>query len=93
MKNIKYTSILLLLILLGYSCNQDLLDIDNPNEATTASFWKTQDDAIAGENACYGQLYKEGTWMRWLSFRYDLTSDEGWSSSPWNELADWVKFR
>ncbi len=93
MKNIKYTSILLLLILLGYSCNQDLLDIDNPNEATTASFWKTQDDAIAGVNACYSQLYKEGTWMRWLSFRYDLTSDEGWSSSPWNELADWVKFR
>lgn len=92
MKNIKYTSILLLLILLGYSCNQDLLDIDNPNEATTESFWKTQDDAVAGVNACYSQLYKEGTWMRWLSFRYDLTSDEGWSSSPWNELANWVKF-
>ena len=24
-------------------------------------------------------LYKEGTWMRWLSFRYDLSSDEGLS--------------
>ena len=37
-------------------------------------------------------FYKEGTWMRWLSFRYDLTSDEGWSSSPWIELGDWTRF-
>ena len=64
MKNIKYISILLLLVLLGNSCNQDLLDIDNPNQATTESFWNTSDEAIAGVNACYSQLYKEGTWMR-----------------------------
>ena len=25
-------------------------------------------------------------------FRYDLTSDEGWSSSPWIELGDWTRF-
>ena len=30
--------------------------------------------------------------MRWLSFRYDLSSDEGWSSSPWIELGDWTRF-
>ena len=51
MKKLRYSAILLVLILLGYSCNQDLLDIDNPNEATTVSFWKTQTDAIAGVNA------------------------------------------
>jgi hypothetical protein len=93
MKNIKFSIILLLLILAGNSCNQDLLDIDNPNQATNESFWNTSEEAIAGVNACYSSLYKEGTWMRWLSFRYDLTSDEGWSSSPWNELANWVKFQ
>lgn len=74
------------------SCNSDFLDIDNPNEVTNTTFWRSQSDALAGVNACYSQLYKEGTWMRWLSFRYDLTSDEGWSSSPWNELADWTRF-
>lgn len=73
-------------------CNPDLLDIENPNQATTATFWKTPTDAETGINACYSSLYKEGTWMRWLSFRYDLTSDEGWSSSPWNELAEWTRF-
>lgn len=77
---------------LGAGCSADLLDIDNPNEATIPTFWKTAADAEAGVNACYSFLYKEGTWMRWLSFRYDLTSDEGWSSSPWVELGDWTRF-
>lgn len=73
-------------------CSGDLLDIDNPNETTIPTFWKSASDAQAGVNACYSSLYKEGTWMRWLSFRYDLTSDEGWSSSPWIELGDWTRF-
>lgn len=73
-------------------CSADLLDIKNPNEVTNTTYWTSETDAIAGVNACYSFLYKEGTWMRWLSFRYDLTSDEGWSSSPWIELGDWTRF-
>ena len=73
-------------------CSADLLDIDNPNEVTNTTYWNKPEDATAGVNACYSFLYKEGTWMRWLSFRYDLTSDEGWSSSPWIELGDWTRF-
>ena len=83
-----------MIIVLGIvtACSDSLLDIENPNQGTTESFWKTASDAESGINACYSALYKEGTWMRWLSFRYDLTSDEGLSTSPWNELADWTKF-
>lgn len=73
-------------------CSASLLDINNPNETTIPTFWKTASDAEAGVNACYSFLYKEGGWMRWLSFRYDLSSDEGWSSSPWIELGDWTRF-
>lgn len=75
-----------------FGCSSDLLDIQNPNQATLTTFWKTSSDAQSGINACYSSLYKEGTWMRWLSFRYDLTSDEGKSLSPWVELADWCHF-
>ena len=78
------------LLLMG--CSADLLNIDNPNEATSTTFWRTEADAVAGVNACYSNLYKEATWMRWLSFRYDLTSDEGNSLSPWLELAQWCRF-
>lgn len=80
------------LALCATGCSSSLLDIENPNEVTNTTFWKSADDAKAGVNACYSFLYKEGTWMRWLSFRYDLSSDEGWSSSPWIELGDWTRF-
>jgi hypothetical protein len=79
-------------IFLMYACNESLLEIENPNEPTVSTFWKTEDDAQKGINAAYSMLYKCGGWMRWLSFRYDLGSDEGWSNSPWNELAEWTKF-
>ena len=58
-------------------CSSSLLDIDNPNEVTNDTYWNKPEDATAGVNACYSFLYKEGTWMRWLSFRYDLTSEDG----------------
>ncbi|MDR1342775.1 MAG: RagB/SusD family nutrient uptake outer membrane protein [Prevotellaceae bacterium] len=91
MKNTNHILILSGIFLL-FSCSESLLDIENPNEPTVSTFWKTEDDAEKGVNAAYSSLYKEGGWMRWLSFRYDLGSDEGWSSSPWNELAEWTRF-
>lgn len=91
MKKIKKIILAGAFILLA-GCSAGLLDIDNPNETTNTTFWRSPDDASAGVNACYSFLYKEGTWMRWLAFRYDLTSDEGWSSSPWMELGDWTRF-
>jgi hypothetical protein len=79
-------------IFLAQACNESLLEINNPNEPALSTFWKTEDDAQKGINAAYSMLYKESGWMRWLSFRYDLGSDEGWSNSPWNELAEWTHF-
>ncbi len=91
MKNIcLWMSVILLFSITG--CSDSLLDIDNPNEPVVTNFWKTEADAQKGLNAVYSRFYKEGVWMRWLSFRYDLGSDEGWSSSPWNELAEWTRF-
>ena len=80
-------------LMLCAGCSGDLLDIDNPNQVTIPTFWNKAADAEAGINGCYSALYKEPTWMKWLSFRYDLTSDEGWSSSPWIELGDWTRFQ
>lgn len=92
MKKIYYGLMLAGALTLCTGCSSSLLDIDNPNEVTNETYWNKPEDATAGVNACYSFLYKEGTWMRWLSFRYDLTSDEGWSSSPWIELGDWTRF-
>jgi starch-binding outer membrane protein, SusD/RagB family len=75
------------------SCNEDYLNVDDPNFPTEASFWKTVDDAEKGLTATYSQFTRPGNWGRWIYFRYDLTSDEGFSSSPWTDLADWTKFK
>ncbi|HEX9955711.1 MAG TPA: RagB/SusD family nutrient uptake outer membrane protein, partial [Fibrella sp.] len=61
-------------------CQQNL-DIVNPNQVTTQSFWKTREDALAGVNSIYSTLHREGT-SRWLPFFYIIRSDEGRSLSP-----------
>lgn len=95
MKNIltkiAYSFIALSAILL--SCKKDTLNIDNPNTLTATQFWKTEADAQSGLNAAYTMFYKPGIWSRWIYFRLDLTSDEGWSQSPWIELGDWTRFQ
>ncbi|MDQ2656384.1 MAG: RagB/SusD family nutrient uptake outer membrane protein [Bacteroidota bacterium] len=75
------------------SCDEDLLDVENPNSLTTDQFWTTESDAQQAINAAYAMFYKPGLWSRWIYFRLDLTSDEGFSKSPWIELADWTRFQ
>lgn len=69
------------------------VDVQNPNAITTATFWETERDAEYGVNAVYNMFYKPGTYSRWIWFRLDLTSDEGFSQSPWAELKEWTQFR
>ena len=73
------------------ACTQDL-DITNPNQPSTGSFWKTSADAVAGINATYNGLQNNGTYGRWLGFAYDIRSDEGYSTSPWTDLSNFNKF-
>ncbi len=84
----KFVYILFTACLLG-SCS---VDVDNPNTITTTTFWKTEKDAQYGINAAYNMFYKPGTFSRWIWFRLDLTSDEGFSQSPWAELKEWTQF-
>ncbi|MCW3788031.1 RagB/SusD family nutrient uptake outer membrane protein [Plebeiibacterium sediminum] len=87
MKKILYT--LLLSCLLISSCD---VEVTNPNDLEVKIFWKTEADAQSGLNAVYNMFYKPGLYTRWIWFRYDLASDEAFSSSPWLELADWTRF-
>lgn len=89
---IKRIFILFILFTGIVSCDEDILNVENPNVPTQETFWKTVDDAQLGLNAVYSQFLRVGNWSRWIYFRYDLTSDEGYSTSPWTELADWTRF-
>lgn len=67
--------------------------IDSPNGMSVNDFWKTEQDAEYGVNAIYNTFYKPGGYMRWIWFRFDITSDEGYSRSPWASLKEWTQFR
>lgn len=88
----KYTHIIIFIVVLFTSCKKALLEQMNPNTLTVEEFWKSETDAEKGVNAIYAIFYQDGTWSRWIYFRLDLTSDEGYSISPWVELADWTRF-
>ena len=84
---IKYTLAASMFLLLG-GCKKSLdLDIQNPNRIDESNFWKTQKDAVEGMNAAYGNFYRNGSpYSRWLPFYMDIRSDDGYSTSGWNEL-------
>ncbi len=70
------------------ACKKSLdLDIPNPNRIDESNFWKTGADALQGINAVYGNFYRNGSpGSRWTPFYFDIRSDDGYSTSPWNEL-------
>jgi starch-binding outer membrane protein, SusD/RagB family len=68
------------------------LDLTNPNQPSTATFWQSGSDAIAGINATYNALHNNGTYGRWLVFATDLRSDVGRVVSPWTDLSNFTKF-
>lgn len=80
------------IFLAAFLLNACKVDVENPNTITTTTFWKTETDAEYGVNAIYNMFYKPGTYSRWMWFRLDLTSDEGFSASPWAALKEWTQF-
>jgi hypothetical protein len=71
-----------------FSCSKTTnFDIPNPNEQDESNFWQTSNDAVLGINAVYGNFYRNGApYSRWTPFYFDIRSDDGYSTSPWNEL-------
>ncbi|WP_207532910.1 RagB/SusD family nutrient uptake outer membrane protein [Desertivirga arenae] len=62
------------------------LELANPNYPTTASYWKTSDEAFAGINAVYNALALEGTYTRSFPGLTDSRGDDFYGSSPWTDL-------
>ncbi len=75
-------------LIIFFSCKKSIeLDIPNPNTPDESNFWQTSNDALLGINAAYGNFYRNGApYSRWTPFYMDIRSDDGYSTSPWNEL-------
>jgi len=67
------------------------LEVTNPNQRTTDTFWRSEVDAIAALNAAYGGLQANGVYGRWYHFASDARTDVATSRSPWTDLQNWTK--
>ncbi len=65
-----------------WSCKQGFLDKVNPNQLSTDSFFKTEDDALASLNSAYGASQRLELWGRKYFFLFDLLSDDIKGNDP-----------
>lgn len=72
-------------------CKKDL-EQSNPNAQTSATFWKSADDAVKGINAAYASLIIDGTYMRCTPLMLDTRGDDAKSNSPWGQMYNTGKF-
>ncbi|MBN2699468.1 MAG: RagB/SusD family nutrient uptake outer membrane protein [Bacteroidales bacterium] len=87
MKKAKYI-ISLSLILTLVSCGKEFLELENPNQQTTGTFWQSEEDALKAINSTYQTLTMDGLYMRLYPWIQDVRSDECYNTSPW--WIEWV---
>ena len=85
-----FVPVLLLATVVAAGCAD--LSVTDPNRQTAGTFWKTQQDALAGLTATYAGLPYQGTYGRYGVFNFDARSDIGTSHSPNTSWAQYVKF-
>lgn len=76
---VKFLVVLLMAnLLIVFSCQRDeeLLDIDNPNNPTPDTFFQNESDALLGLNAVYSTWQSNSLAQRFYFFGNDMPSDE-----------------
>lgn len=63
-KTLLGTALLAVFALSSSSCSDDFLTLDNPNQPSSGTFWKSEDDALMALTGCYdamqsGNLYND----------------------------------
>ena len=69
------------LCLLSLGCDKKL-DQVNPNDLTTAAYWKTREQAYAATTAIYNALINDGSYMRSFPGLTDSRGDDFTGDSP-----------
>lgn len=70
------------------------LDVTNPNQPSSQTFWQTSADANRGLTAVYNSLELLGVFGRWQAFANDVRSDIATArTSPWGDLANFGAFQ
>ncbi len=93
MKNLKKLYIFLIAIILITSCNDDILNLTNPNSYDTGTFFQSEEELELATNAVYAGLYFGGLWIREYYFIFDLLgNDASVATALQGELAEFAKY-
>ncbi|MFD2570859.1 RagB/SusD family nutrient uptake outer membrane protein [Spirosoma soli] len=80
-----------LTVAMTVACQKQLEQV-NPNQQTSSTFWRNQDEALKGLNATYLSLAVDGGYMRSSNALTDLRGDDVRSNSPWPAMYNMGKF-
>jgi len=76
MKKLLFSIFTFSFMLMYTGCGDDFLDRRDQTSVNSASFYQTEDDAIASVNAVYAPLQNFSLWGRRIHFLLDFASDE-----------------
>lgn len=104
MKQHKLHILLIIAFAIFYSCSDDQLDIENPNNLSADSFWSSESDLQQGLIATYATLQLDGLFGGSAATQHPVRSDTGrpnnWNANAiglnklaFNENSDIVKKR
>jgi hypothetical protein len=84
---------LLAVMLCNTGCDKDLLDKVNPNEPSTAQFWKSSSDATRAMLGVYSRQQIFSTYSLYWHFATEGRSDESFTNTPDPGLNQYLVFR
>lgn len=87
----KKLTLLILTLFMIAGCS-DELNLTNPNEPTTDTFWQTQEDAVKGVTAVYAPFINDGGYMRMIPALTDGRGDDFIADTPWPDLWQVAQF-
>jgi len=74
--------------MLTINCSKEDLNLTNPNNVSTVSFWKTADDAEKGLVGCYGPLTTIPSWGRMLGGILTTHRGDDVNAFSWPAVSD-----
>ncbi|MBU1101247.1 MAG: RagB/SusD family nutrient uptake outer membrane protein [Bacteroidetes bacterium] len=97
MKINKVITVLLLALFVFTGCEENFLDVTDPNRVTEDQFWQTEDDAFKALTAAYAQLTIP-LWGRWGHYECKILvenyrTDLGYFMPDYDEWVEMYSFR
>jgi hypothetical protein len=75
------------------ACNEDMLNLENPNQYSAETYFKNLAECERGVNAIYGGFYHDGLYAREYYFIFDCLANEAEQNSPMEApTTDWPNY-